>query len=158
MFRNRLVNTMKKQEEDELYSIGEMSRAFDVTPRALRFYEDKGLLSPFRSGAARMYSGRDRARLKLILRGKRVGLTLMEIRELLDLYNAPDGKNAQMRRTLEKYKSQAEMLVQQRAEIDAALIELHNEVASMEAQLALSADEAPEPVKARPAKIRKGQK
>ncbi len=149
---------MKKQEEDELHSIGEMSRAFDVTPRALRFYEDKGLLSPFRSGVVRMYSGRDRARLKLILRGKRVGLTLMEIRELLDLYNSPDGKVAQMKRTVEKYKSQAEMLVQQRSEIDAALNELRNEVASIESHLAVASEEVPEPTKIKPAKLRKGQK
>lgn len=125
----------KKIQEEELYSIGEMAKAFDVTPRALRFYEDKGLLNPHRSGVVRMYSPRDRARLKLILRGKRVGLTLMEIRELLDLYNAPNGKMTQMQRTLEKFRAQAETLAVQREEIDEALQELNEQIEWLESKV-----------------------
>ncbi|MEK9721830.1 MAG: MerR family DNA-binding transcriptional regulator [Quisquiliibacterium sp.] len=85
------------------YSITELSREFDVTPRAIRFYEDQGLLAPTRGGAGarqRIYSQRDRARLKLTLRGKRLGLTLAEIRELVDMYESPSDTSAQLTRFL----------------------------------------------------------
>ncbi|NIW86644.1 MAG: MerR family transcriptional regulator, partial [Gammaproteobacteria bacterium] len=71
-----------------VYSIGDLAREFDVTPRTIRFYEDQGLLSPARSGQNRVYTARDRTRLKLILRGKRLGFSLSEIRDILDLYDA----------------------------------------------------------------------
>ena len=82
------------------YSIRQLSKEFDVTARALRFYEDKGLISPERKGQTRLYSPRDRARLQLILRGKRLGFSLVEIHEILDLYTPKDHGAAQMRATL----------------------------------------------------------
>ena len=80
-----------------IYSISELAREFGVTPRALRFYEDKGLLSPDREGLNRVYSNRDRARLKLILSGRKVGFSLNDIREILDLYDLDDNQRAQLR-------------------------------------------------------------
>ena len=81
------------------YTISELAREFQVTPRALRFYEDKGLLSPTRDGLNRVYSTRDRARLKLILQGKSVGFSLSDIREILDLYEADETGAVQAART-----------------------------------------------------------
>ncbi len=86
------------------YTITELAREFDITPRAIRFYEDQGLLAPQRAGTGgrqRVYSQRDRTRLKLTLRGKRLGLSLSEIRELVDLYDAPAGSRLQLTRFLE---------------------------------------------------------
>ncbi|MFP5405324.1 MAG: MerR family transcriptional regulator [Gammaproteobacteria bacterium] len=86
------------------YTIGELAREFDVTPRAIRFYEDQGLLAPERAGPGgnrRIYSQRERTRLRLTLRGKRLGLSLSEIRELIDLYDTPSGTVAQLERFLE---------------------------------------------------------
>jgi DNA-binding transcriptional MerR regulator len=89
-------------ERRQTYSITQLRREFDVTARTLRFYEDKGLLEPARDGQTRLYSHRDRARLKLILLGKRVGFSLADIKEILDLYNLKDGRFTQMRVSLEK--------------------------------------------------------
>ncbi|MCU0856665.1 MAG: MerR family DNA-binding transcriptional regulator [Rhodobacteraceae bacterium] len=86
---------------DELMTIREMCDAFDVTPRTLRFYEQKELLFPIREGQKRLFTRRDRARLKLILRGKRFGFSLEEIRQLLDLYDAGDRQLTQLTRTYE---------------------------------------------------------
>lgn len=86
------------------YSIGELAREFEITPRTIRFYEDQGLLSPRRVGAGarqRSYSPRDRTRLKLTLRGKRLGLSLSEIRDLIDMYDSPSDTEAQLSRFLE---------------------------------------------------------
>ena len=83
------------------YTITELAREFDITPRAIRFYEDQGLLSPSREGAGgrtRVYGARDRTRLKLTLRGKRLGLTLSEIRDLVDMYESPKDSSAQLKR------------------------------------------------------------
>jgi len=107
------------------YTIRELSQEFDVTPRSLRFYEDQGLLSPRREGQKRLYSRRDRARLKLILRGKRLGMSLDEIYQLLSLYDSPEGGEE---RQLEVYLAQLEekrqMLLQRRKDIEEALSEL----------------------------------
>jgi DNA-binding transcriptional MerR regulator len=100
-------------EKNRFWTIGELSREFSATARALRFYEDKGMLHPKRDGMNRLYSVRDRARLQLILRGKRVGFTLSEIREMIDLYDLGDNQRAQMARTLEKYVEQVGLLKQQ---------------------------------------------
>ena len=102
---------------ERTYTIRQLCREFGVTPRALRFYEDKGLLSPGRQGINRIYSHRDRGRLTLILRGKRVGLSLGEIREILDLYKIDDGGAAQMAETLKKFRVKMVELEAQRVDI-----------------------------------------
>ena len=111
-------------EAGQTYSIGDLSKEFGVTLRSLRFYEDKELLFPQREGARRIYSRRDRARLKLILMGKRVGFSLTEIREMLDLYDLKDGRVKQLRVSLRKFEEQLDHLKSQRDEIDRAINEL----------------------------------
>jgi len=106
------------------YTITELSREFNVTPRAIRFYEDQGLLSPAREGRRRVYSRRDRVRLKLILRGKRLGFQLSETRALFELYDSDHGKLGQMQHFLEKIHQRREILEQQRKDIEAVLSEL----------------------------------
>jgi len=106
------------------FSISELAREFDVTPRAIRFYEDQGLLSPLRDGQRRIYTPRDRTRLKLTLRGKRLGLALSEIRELIDLYEPGRDDRAQLERFLAVLEAHIEGLVGQRADIEAQLSEL----------------------------------
>ena len=110
--------------ESRTYTISELAREFGITPRALRFYEDKDMLHPARDGMTRVYSHRDRARVTIIVRLKRLGLSLADIREILDLYGLEDGERAQMRKSLEKFKLQVAELKAQREYIDAALIEL----------------------------------
>jgi DNA-binding transcriptional MerR regulator len=90
------ADTREKAEVERSYSIGDLAAAFDITPRSIRFYEDEGLLSPERAGLTRIYSHRDRARLALICRGKRLGFSLAEIREFLDLYDREHGQVEQM--------------------------------------------------------------
>ena len=106
------------------YSISELAREFDVTPRAIRFYEDQGLLSPRRDGQRRIYTLRDRTRLKLTLRGKRLGLTLSEIRELIDMYEPGRDERPQLKRFLAVLEAHKAGLLQQRADIEAQLAEL----------------------------------
>ena len=118
-----------------VWSIRQLCREFDVTPRALRFYEDKGLLAPERRGQTRLYTPRDRARVKLIVRGKRVGFSLAEISELLALYDREDGGAAQMAVSLGRFRAQAERLRRQREDIDNAIAELEAGCAWMEQRL-----------------------
>src|SRR6266480_7164961 len=106
------------------FSISELSREFDVTPRAIRFYEDQGLLAPRRDGQRRIYTPRDRTRLKLTLRGKRLGLTLAEIRELIDMYEPGRDARPQLERFLTVLESHKASLLQQQADIDAQLSEI----------------------------------
>ncbi|HXI37449.1 MAG TPA: MerR family DNA-binding transcriptional regulator [Burkholderiales bacterium] len=106
------------------FSISELSREFDVTPRAIRFYEDQGLLSPRRDGQRRIYTPRDRTRLKLTLRGKRLGLTLSEIRELIDMYEPGRDERPQLKRFLAVLQAHRETLLQQRADLEAQLSEI----------------------------------
>ncbi len=110
--------------EQTTFTIGDLAREFGVTLRALRFYEDKGLLTPRRQGLNRLYSRRDRARLKLVLLGKRLGFSLIEIREMLDLYDTKGGKMKQLRVALGKFESQLEHLREQQRDIALAIEEL----------------------------------
>jgi DNA-binding transcriptional MerR regulator len=106
------------------YSIAELSREFDVTARAIRFYEDVGLLAPARAGRQRVYSHRDRTRLKLTLRGKRLGLSLVEIRELVDMYESPADTAPQLTLFLDVLASHRRQLEQQREDIEITLAEI----------------------------------
>jgi DNA-binding transcriptional MerR regulator len=109
------------------YSISELAREFDVTPRTIRFYEDQGLLAPQRAGAGgrqRVYSQRDRTRLKLTLRGKRLGLSLAEIRDLVDMYESPSDTAAQLTRFLAVLARHRETLAQQLADLQETLDEI----------------------------------
>jgi DNA-binding transcriptional MerR regulator len=106
------------------FSISELAREFDITPRAIRFYEDQGLLAPKRDGQRRIYTPRDRTRLKLTLRGKRLGLTLSEIRELIDMYEPGRDARPQLERFLAVLEEHKASLLQQRADIEAQLSEL----------------------------------
>ena len=116
------------------FSIGELCDEFSVTPRAIRFYEDQGLIAPERQGQNRVYSRRDRARLAWILRGKRVGLSLNDIKELLDLYDVGDGRKTQRLMTVERCQAQADKLAAQRIDIDATITELNQFIALVKAQ------------------------
>jgi len=106
------------------FSISELAREFDVTPRAIRFYEDQGLLAPRRDGQRRIYTPRDRTRLKLTLRGKRLGLTLAEIRELIDMYEPGRDERPQLERFRQVLEAHRKSLLQQRADIQAQLAEI----------------------------------
>ena len=112
-----------------LFSIGEMCDSFGVTARALRFYEDEGLIAPERRGTQRLYSERDRARVAWILRGKRTGFSLAEIRELLDLYDLGDQRQTQRLVTLERCREKIATLERQRGDIDATITELQQFIA-----------------------------
>jgi len=106
------------------YSISDLAREFALTTRAIRFYEDEGLLAPVRQGQARIYTERERTRIKLILRGKRLGLSLSEIRELFDLYAATRNERPQLAKFLDILAHRRAMLQQQREDIDAVLGEI----------------------------------
>jgi DNA-binding transcriptional MerR regulator len=116
--------------DQDLLSIREMCDAFDVTPRTLRFYETKELLSPQRTGARRLYSRRDRARLKLILRGKRFGFSLEDIRQTLDLYDRDGSNAAQVERARQLAFDRLAVMKAQRDELTVAIQELETELAS----------------------------
>jgi DNA-binding transcriptional MerR regulator len=115
-------------------TIGALCEEFGVTARALRFYEDEALIAPERRGTQRLYSERDRARLAWILRGKRVGLSLAEIKELLDLYDVGDGRRTQRIKTIERCQAKVDALQRQRVDIDATIDELTNFIALVKAQ------------------------
>jgi DNA-binding transcriptional MerR regulator len=110
--------------DDERFSISQLSREFGITTRAIRFYEDQGLLAPARSGTTRIYSTRDRVRLKLVLRGKRLGFTLKEIAAILGMYDAEPGETGQLQYMLDRLQDQREALEKQRDDIDLTLAEL----------------------------------
>lgn len=118
------VSNSAQGSRDRTYSISQLCREFDVTPRTLRFYEQKGLLSPARRGWTRIFNYRDRARLQLILRGKRVGFSLDEIKDLLELYNLRDGQLTQLSVASIKMRDRLEALKKQRTEIDDTIADL----------------------------------
>jgi DNA-binding transcriptional MerR regulator len=109
---------------NKLYSISELAKEFDITTRAIRFYESEGLLNPQRDGRNRLYSQRDHTRLKLILRGKRLGFALEEIREMFEFYDSATGELAQLRHVLEKVEARKLVLRQQMEDIQLSLHEL----------------------------------
>jgi DNA-binding transcriptional MerR regulator len=119
--------------------IGDLAGQFGITLRALRFYEDKGLITPQRSGTTRLYDYRDRARLKLILLGRKVGFSLREVKQLLDLYDPSGANTAQLRATLEKTKKQQQKLVAQRSAIDEAIEEVQKLMGTVSTLLDASA-------------------
>ncbi len=110
--------------ERQTYSISELAREFDVTPRAIRFYEDEGLLNPRREGSRRIYSKRDFVRLKLVLRGKRLGLSLAQVREMFDLYDSAKDERPQLEKFLAALAARREQLERQRGEIEEELAEI----------------------------------
>jgi len=110
--------------EAESFTITDLATGFAITPRAIRFYEDQGLIAPQRLGQNRVYSRRDRARLAWILRAKNVGFSLAEIREMIDLYDVGDGRVQQRLVTIEKCHERIAALSEQRADIDATIDEL----------------------------------
>jgi DNA-binding transcriptional MerR regulator len=131
-----LQTDILREAAGELTRIGEMAKQFGVTLRTLRFYEDKGLISPLRDGATRLYSHRDKARLKLILLGRKVGFSLRDVKQLMDLYD-PSGTNTkQLKVALDKSEKQLTRLQKQRALLDEAISELSNSMADIRRMLA----------------------
>lgn len=121
------------------YTITELAREFDITPRAIRFYEDQGLISPAREGAggrSRIYGARDRTRLKLTLRGKRLGLTLQEIKSLVDMYESPKDTAVQIQSFFDVMARHRKTLEQKREDIEAALAEISSHEAECRRVLA----------------------
>ena len=108
------------------FSISELSKTFDITPRAIRFYEDQGLLSPLREGTRRVYQEKDRVRLRLILRGKRLGFPLSEIKEIFDLYDNEMGEETQLMVLIRKIQERRVRLEQQRDDIEVVLTEMQD--------------------------------
>ncbi len=106
------------------YSISELAKEFEVTPRAIRFYEDQGLLSPGRKGRRRVYGERDRVRLRLVLRGKRLGFALSEVKEMFDLYDTSPGEEGQLQYLLDRIQQRRVLLEQQQKDIEAVLGEM----------------------------------
>lgn len=129
---------------DDLYTVNQLAEELGITPRTLRFYEAKGLLTPRRVGNNRVYSKRDRARLKLILRGKRLGFSLEEIKEFLDLYNVDPSQQEQMRVLLARIRERLDALAQQRQDLDATVSELKE----METQVVSTLKERGAPLEA----------
>ena len=125
-----------KSEQPRRYTITQLCREFDVTPRTLRFYEQKDLLHPAREGMNRIFSYRDRARLSLILRGKKVGFSLDEIKEMLDLYSLKDGQVTQLQVAHTKGHEQLRNLQEQRVALDEAIADLRRGLEIVEGMMA----------------------
>lgn len=119
----------------QTWTISALTREFDITPRTIRFYEDHGIVSPAREGRSRVYGPRDRTRLMLALRGKRLGLQLSEIRALIDMYDSPRDTLPQLRHYLSVLAEHRQTLEQQRRDIDETLAEIAEQKASCEVLL-----------------------
>jgi DNA-binding transcriptional MerR regulator len=118
------------------FTIRQLTKEFGVTARTLRFYEDEGLIAPERRGQTRIYSSRDRARIILILRGRRVGFALAEIREILDLYDVHDGGVRQTMHARKKFEEQLHKLERQKVDIEESLTELRRAITEIDARVA----------------------
>ncbi len=118
------LNDENQSQETHTYSISELSKEFEITPRSIRYYESEGLISPQRQGSQRIYHRGDLIRLQLILRGKRVGFSLSEIREIINLYDSPKGEQKQTTLLVGKIVERREALYQQQKDIKTMLIEL----------------------------------
>ncbi|MDZ5449319.1 MerR family DNA-binding transcriptional regulator [Labrys sp. ZIDIC5] len=123
-FAEEAADLRKGGQRKEQFTIHELVTEFEVTSRTLRFYEEKGLLIPARRGQERIYSRRDRARLKLVLMGKSVGFSLEEVKSMLDLYDLGDGQATQLRVALERFEEKLAELDRRRRDIDHAYAEL----------------------------------
>ena len=130
------TNNMSAEAGEELVRIGEMAKKYGVTLRTLRFYEDKGLLNPKRDGATRLYTRRDKARLKLILLGRKVGFSLRDVKQMMDLYDPTGSNTKQLRLALDKSEKQLARLQKQRALIDDAINELSGSMSAVRQMLA----------------------
>lgn len=117
------------------YTIGELAQEFDTTTRAIRFYEDQGLITPMREGQKRIYNPSDRITIKLIMRGKRLGFSLAESKELIELYNSGNNNQEQHSRVLEQVRISRERLLQQQADIEMMLLELDEHEARVRADI-----------------------
>lgn len=126
--------------DNKTYTITDLAHEFKVTARAIRFYEDKGLLHPTRQGMMRVYAKRDRARLLLILRGKRLGFSLAEIREMIDLYDLGDGRIEQLTLTLKRSRDRLAALETQRQDIEDAITQLKQDVRILDDFLKINRD------------------
>jgi len=133
------------------FTISQLAAEFALTTRAIRFYEDEGLLAPRRHGQSRIYGERERTRIKLILRGKRLGLALAEIREILDLYDSREGDRRQLARFLEVLEHRRQQLEVQRGDIDALLDEIAAIERDCRRRLKEQGGERSAPARARPA-------
>lgn len=133
------MSTRQHPEGDRLYTVTQISAELGVTPRTLRFYEAKGLLAPRRAGTTRVYTHRERARMILILRGKRLGFSLREIRDFLDLYDADRGQRGQLAMLLAAVGSRISRLEEQRAALDDTMAELRHIESEARAALAEAA-------------------
>jgi len=113
---------------NETYSISDLSKEFDVTTRAIRLYEESGLLSPERDGSKRIYQERDKVRLQLIMRGKRIGFTLAQVKEMFDLYDSKpiEGEKKQIVYLLEVMEQRLEVLQLQRKELELAVVDIES--------------------------------
>ena len=129
-------NDVSAGSTDGYARIGELAKKYGVTLRTLRFYEDKGLLSPHRDGTTRLYTRRDVARLKLILLGRKVGFSLREVKQMLDLYDPTGSNTKQLKLTLEKSEKQLVRLQKQRTAIDEAIVELTDMIGTVRSMLA----------------------
>jgi DNA-binding transcriptional MerR regulator len=127
---------------DDYAKIGEVSEEFNVTLRTLRFYEDKGLISPKRVGVTRLYSRKDRTRIKLIIQGKKVGFSLREVKHLIELYEPGGSNTVQMRAIMNKSIKQLDKMKAQRAAVDEAIDELVNGINMLADRLGTSRSEA----------------
>lgn len=111
-------------ESQQTFSISELAKEFDITPRSIRHYEDKKLIKPLRNGSQRIYSKGDKVRLQLILRGKRIGFSLSEIKEIISMYQSPSDEKMQTELLIEKIAERRQALCQQQKDIKTMLLEL----------------------------------